>query len=58
MWRLTVCNETLTQNCLVRKRTLKHLALNFKLSSTYLYGVVDCMFLSIQVRVSEWIQTL
>ena len=25
--------------------------------STYLYGAFDCMFLSCQVRLSEWIHT-
>ena len=61
-WRLSDCNWTRTQNHLVCKRTLNHLA---KLSkwlscvvSTYLYGAFDFMFLSCQVRISEWIHTL
>ena len=50
MWSLSDCNWTRTQNYLVRKRTLNHLAklakwLSF-VQSTYLYGAFDCMFLS------------
>ena len=56
------CNGTRTQNHLVHKRPLKHLAKLAKwLSctvSTYLYGAFDCMFLSFHVRVSEWHHTL
>ena len=56
------CNWTRTQNHLVLKRTLNHLAkLAKRLScvlSTYLYGAFDCMFLSCHVRVWEWIHTL
>ena len=51
-----------THNHLGRKRTLNHLAKLAKwlscVVSTYLYGAFDCMFLSCQVRVSEWIHTL
>ena len=56
------CNWTRTQNHLVLKGTLKHLAKLAKwlscVLSTYLYGAFDCMFLSCHVCVSEWIQTL
>ena len=59
---LSDCNWTRTNNHLVRKRTLNHLAkLTLKrlscVVSAYLYGAFDCMFLSCHVRVSEWIQT-
>ena len=51
-----------TQNRLVRKRTLNHLTKLAKwlscVLSTYLYIAFDCMFLSCQVRVSEWIQSI
>ena len=51
-----------TQNNLVLKRTLNHLAKLVKwlscVLSTYLYGAFYCMFLSCHVRVSEWIHTL
>ena len=62
IWRWTDCNWTRTQNHLVLKRTLNHLAklakwLSYVLS-TYLYGAFDCMFLSCHVRVWEWIHTL
>ena len=62
IWILSDCNGTRTHNNLVRKRTLNHLAklakwLSFAVS-TYLYGRFDCMFLSCQVRVWEWIHTL
>ena len=56
------CNWIRTQNHLVRKRTLDHLAKLAKwlscVQSTYLYGAFGCMFLSCRVRVSEWIHTL
>ena len=56
------CNWTRTQNHLVLKRTLNHLAKLAKwlscVLSTYLYGAFECMFLSCDVRVSEWIHTL
>ena len=62
IWRWSDCNWTRTQNHLVFKRTLSHLAKLAKWSScvlsTYLYGAFDCMFLSCHVRVSEWIHTL
>ena len=62
IWSLSDCNWTQTQNHLVRKRTLNYLAKPTKwLScdlSTYLYGTIDCMFLSCHVRISEWIHTL
>ena len=60
--RLSDCNGTRTHNHLIRKRTLNHLAkLAKRLScavSTYLYGAFDCIFLSILVRVWQWIHTL
>ena len=50
-------NWTRTQNHLVRKRTLNHLAKLAKclscVVSTYLYGTFDCMFLSCHERISE-----
>ena len=61
-WNLSDCNWTRTHNHLVHKRTLNHLAKLAKwlscVVSTYLYGAIDCMFLSCHVRVSEWIHTL
>ena len=49
-------SRTQTDNQLVRKRTLaKWLSC---VVSTHLYGAFDCMFLSHQVRVLEWIHTL
>ena len=60
--KLIDCNWTQTQNHLVRKRTLNHLAKLAKwlscVLSTYLYGAFDCMFLSCHVYVSEWIHTI
>ena len=62
VWSLSNCNQTRTQNHLVRKRTLNHLAKLAKwwsyVLSTYLYGAFDSMFLSCHVRFSEWIHTL
>ena len=62
IWILRDCNWTRTQNHLVRKRTLNHLAKLTKwlscVLSTYLYGAFDSMFLSFHVPVSEWIHTL
>ena len=62
VWRLNDCCWTRTQNHLVLKRTLNHLAKLAKwlscVLSTYLYGVFNCMFLSCHVRVLEWIHTL
>ena len=62
VWRLSGCNWTRTQNHLVLKGTLNHLAKLVKwlscVLSTYLYGAFDCMFLSCHVRISEWIHTL
>ena len=49
------CKWTRTQNRLLVKRTLNHLAKLTKwlscVLSTYLYGAFDCMFLSCHVRV-------
>ena len=62
IWSSSDCNGTQTRIHLVRKRTLNHLAnLTKSLSwvlNTYLYGAFDCMFLSCNVRGSEWINTL
>ena len=62
IWKLSDCNEILTKNCLVRRRTLYHLAKPAKwlkcVVSSYLYGAFDCMLLSCQVRDSEWIHTI
>ena len=59
---LSDCNWTQTQNHLVHKWTLNHLAELAKwlscLLSTYLYGAFDCMFLSCHICISEWIHTL
>ena len=56
---LVECYRTRTQNHLVCKWTLNHLAKLVKLLScvvsTYLYGALDCKFLSCNVRISEWI---
>ena len=61
IWSLSYCNGTPTNNRLVCKQTLKHLAKMTKwLScavSTYMYGAFDCMFLSCHVRVWYWIFT-
>ena len=51
--RLRNYNVSQTHNHLVLKRTLNHLA--SCVVSTYLYGALDCMFLSSHVRVSEGI---
>ena len=57
IWRWSDCNWTRTQNHLVLKRTLNHLAKLTKWSScalsTYLYGAFDCMFLSCLKRVHK-----
>ena len=51
-WRWSDCNWTRTQDHLVLKRTINHLAKLAKwlscLLSIYLYGAFDCMFLSCQ----------
>ena len=56
------CNWTRTENQLVLKRTLNHLAKLTKwlscVLSIYLYGAFDFMFLSCHGRISEWIHTL
>ena len=56
------CNWAQTQNHLVLKQTLNHLAKLAKwlscVLSIYLYGAFDCMFLSCHVRISEWIHTI
>ena len=62
IWSLSYCNWNGAHNHSVRKRTLNHLAKPAKwlncVVSTYLYSVFNCMFLSCQVRVSQWIHTL
>ena len=61
-WSLSDCNRTRTHNHLVRKRTLNHFGKLTKsltwIVSTYLNGAFDCMFLSCQVRVLDWIHSL
>ena len=61
IWSLSDRNWTRTQNHLVRKRTLNHLAKLVKWLScvltTYLSRAFDCMLLSCDLRVSEWIHT-
>ena len=62
IWRWSDCNWSRTQNHLVLRRTLNHLAklgkgLNCVLR-TYLYGAFDCMLLSCHIPVSEWLHTL
>ena len=53
---------TRTHSHLVRKLTLKDLAKLAKwlicVVSTYMYGALDCIFLSCNVRILEWIHTL
>ena len=62
IWSLSDYNATGTYNHLVHKLTLNQLGKLTKSSSwivtTYLYSAFDWMFLSCQVRVSEWIYTL
>ena len=62
IWRSSDCSWTPTQNQLVLKRTLNHLAQLAKwfscVVSTFLYGAFDSMFLPCHVRVWEWIHTL
>ena len=56
------CNGTRTHDYLVLKQALNHVAKMAKwfscVACTYLYGALDCMFLSYHVCFSEWIQTL
>ena len=56
--QLSDCNWTRTQNHLVCKRTLNHLAKLAKwlscVLSTYLYGAFNSMLLSCHERVPEW----
>ena len=62
IWSLSDCSEILTQNFIVRKRTLKHFAELTKwlswIVSTSLYDALDCMLLSCHIGISEWIHTL
>ena len=62
IWSLSDCNWIWNHHHLVHERTLNHLAKLVKWLScvvrTYLYGAFDCMFLSCDVRVSEWIHIL
>ena len=59
---LSDCTWTRTNKHLLRKRTLNHFAKLTKwlswVVSTFLYDVLDFMFLSCHVRVSESIHTL
>ena len=62
IWCLCECNGMRTHNHLVCQWILNHFAkmtkwLNWTVS-TYLYGSLNCMFFSSQVRASEWIHTL
>ena len=60
--RLRDCKDTRTQNHLVPKQTLYHLAKLTKwlscVDSGSLFGAFVCMFLSCQVCISEWTHTL
>ena len=62
IWTLNDCKPTRTNNQLVRKRALNHLAKLAKwlscIVSNYRYGAFDCMLLSCHVLFSEWILTL
>ena len=62
IWSLSDCNRTRTQNLLLCKQTLSHLAKLVEWLScvftTYLYGTFNCMFLSCHVRISEWIHII
>ena len=62
IWRLSDSKWTRTQNLLVHKWTLNHLAkLAKRLSyvrSTDLYGGFDCILLSCHVHFSDWTHTL
>ena len=65
IWRLSDCNWTRTQNHLVCKQILNHLAKLAKwlscVLSTYLYGAFDCMFLSslwLFLWVKVWLRIL
>ena len=62
IWSLSDSNLTWTQNQLVSKRTLNHLAKLTKwlswVGSTYLCSACDCIFSSCHVSLSEWIHTL
>ena len=57
IWSLSDCNWTQTQNPIVRKRTLNHLAKLTKwlscVLSIYLYSAFDCI--SCHVRIRVWI---
>ena len=59
---LSECKRIRTHNHLVCNQTLNHLPELVKwlscFMSTYLYGALDCMFISCHVYVSEWIYTL
>ena len=58
IWRLSDCNWTQTQNHLVRKRRLNHLAKLAKwlrcVLSTYLYGVFEHT-VKYTVQISTWV---
>ena len=62
VWSLSDNSKIRIHNHLVHKSTLNQLAKLAKWSScvmnTYLYGVIDCIFLSCHLQVSEWIYTL
>ena len=62
IWSLSDSSKIRTHNHLVHTGTLNQLAKLAKwlsyVVSTYLYSAFDCMLLSCQVQVSEWIHTL
>ena len=62
IWSLSDSNVTQNHNNLVRKRTLDILPKLAKwlscLVNTYLYGTLDCIFLSCHIRTLESIHTL
>ena len=62
IWRLSKCNGTRTHNHLVHKQTPNHFPKLGKwlscVVSTYMYGALDCVFLSCHLRLSEWMHTL
>ena len=62
IWSLSDSNKIWIYNDLDSKRALNQLVKPFKwlscIVSTYLYGAFDCMLLSCNVQISEWIHTL
>ena len=62
IWGFSVCSSTQTHNHLIHKPRLNLLAKPAKWLScavnTYLYGALDCIFLSCHVGVSIWMHTV